>query len=628
MAIFRTNGTTGIGSQPVSNASADLDGDGHLDLLFTNYASDNVSVLFGDGAGGFTAGTPVPATNGPREIWVGDLNGDGHIDFAATNLSGNIVTIALNDGSGAFTPSTFAVGVGPRGLALGDVDGDGDLDLVSANYSADTLTVGLNNGTGGFTEAATSPLTTGGSRPVEVTMADFNGDGDLDIATTNNSSNTVGVLLGHGDGSFDAAVTYAVGSSPRPVTAYDIDGDGDIDLAVANFNAASVSILTNDGTGVFAVSQTVTTGNNPYDVKFADLDGDGDADMVVNNSGGSSVSVFLANGSGNFTAGTGAPFSVGISPGGLTLGDFDEDGDADIATTNFGSNSTTILLNTMATYSVTAASATEGTAPGSAGELVFTVTRNADSEAEDVTFALTGSATAGTDYTAPVGTTISFVAGQTTAEVRIALLVDGTAEANETVILTLTGTNGAGTPSVLSGHATATATDDDPPTILRGTSGTDVLRGTENAEVFYGHSGNDIVRAFGGDDQIVGGLGNDRLFGGAGADVFVFNRVRESAADSGAKSGDVIMDFVQGTDSIDLSNIDADRTINGSQDFTWRGTGAFTGAGAELMFQQFDRAGTADDRTLVYGDTNHDGRADFTIRLAGLINLQASDFVF
>ncbi|MGO4842895.1 FG-GAP repeat domain-containing protein, partial [Rhizobiaceae sp. 2RAB30] len=86
------------GTSPVSNATADLNGDGHLDLLFTNYSSDNVSVLFGDGQGRFIAATSVPATNGPRQIMVGDLDGDGDIDFLATNYSGNNVTVARNNG--------------------------------------------------------------------------------------------------------------------------------------------------------------------------------------------------------------------------------------------------------------------------------------------------------------------------------------------------------------------------------------------------------------------------------------------------------------------------------------------------------------------------------------------------
>src|SRR4051812_23126263 len=106
MAMFR-NGTgspfpTG-GTNPVSNVTADLDGDGDLDLLLTNYISDNVSVLLNNGAGVFAAAAPVAVTNGPREIVAGDLDGDGDIDFLVANYASNSVSVRLNNGNGTFT---------------------------------------------------------------------------------------------------------------------------------------------------------------------------------------------------------------------------------------------------------------------------------------------------------------------------------------------------------------------------------------------------------------------------------------------------------------------------------------------------------------------------------------------
>ena len=153
-----TNSPFPTGNNPVSVATADLNGDGHLDLLTTNYISDNVSVLFGNGHGGFNAVAPVPVTNGPREIKVGDLDGDGDIDFLATNYSGNNVTVARNNGNGTFTTTSVAVGTVPRGLAVGDLDGDGDLDFVAANYASNTVSVMLNNGSASFTTRPDRPL--------------------------------------------------------------------------------------------------------------------------------------------------------------------------------------------------------------------------------------------------------------------------------------------------------------------------------------------------------------------------------------------------------------------------------------------------------------------------------------
>ncbi|HWL55069.1 MAG TPA: FG-GAP-like repeat-containing protein [Paracoccus sp. (in: a-proteobacteria)] len=462
MSIFRTGTILPTGSSPVDIATADLDGDGDLDLLLTSYISDALTIAFGDGQGGFTLGVPIPVTNGPRSVVTGDLDGDGDIDLLATNLSGGVVTVGLNDGNGSFTTRPVVVGPGARGLGLADLDGDGDLDFVSVSYDSNSLSVMLNNGDGSFVAAAPPVLATGGTRPVQMTIADFNGDGRMDLAVTSNWDDSVSILAGNGDGTFAAPVQFATGFGPRGIVAGDIDGDGNSDLIVANFNGASVSVLRNNGSGGFAAPVNLGTGYNPYDIALGDLDGDGDLDMVVSNSGSSSLSIFLNDGAGGFSSAV-ETVAVGISPGGLSLGDFDRDGDLDIATSNFGSNSSHILLNTMTTYSVAAGSATEGTEAGTGGELVFTITRTSTSEAEDVSFTLGGTAEAGTDYTSPAALVASFAAGQASTTIRIQITPDDLRELDETVTLTLTGTSGEGRISVGSGAATATIMNDDAP---------------------------------------------------------------------------------------------------------------------------------------------------------------------
>ena len=311
MAMFRNNGTFPTGTNPVSNATADLNGDGHLDLLFTNYISDNVSVLLGDGDGGFTAAAPVAVGNGPREIVVGKLDGDADFDFINANYSGNSVTVLLNNGSATFAPATgspVAVGTVPREVAVGDLDGDGDRDFVAGNYQSNNLSVMLNDGSGTFTQAAGSPIAVG-TRPVGVVLGQFDGDDDLDIAVANNSNNSVSILLNNGSAGFAPASgsPVTVGAGPRGLARGDLDGDGDTDLAVANFGANTLSILLNDGSAGFspAGGSPLVTGNNPYNVAIGDLDGDGDLDIAVSNSGSSSVSVFINNGSAGFTTADG-----------------------------------------------------------------------------------------------------------------------------------------------------------------------------------------------------------------------------------------------------------------------------------------------------------------------------------
>ena len=175
---------------------------------------------------------------------------------------------------------------------------------------------------------------------------------------------------------------------------------------------------------------------------------------------------------------------------------------------------------------------------------------------------------------------------------------------------------------------------------LSGTAGNNHLVGTSAAETLRGLAGNDRLSGGAGNDTLIGGLGIDTLHGGAGHDSFVFTTMRDSApgfpgyinnngfnAASGAGYRDIILDFTQGQDRIDLSQIDANLTLAGDQAFIWRGAGAFSGSTADLVYRQFDFAGHAQDKTIIYGDLNHDGRADFQIELTGLFTLTRDDFV-
>jgi len=139
--------------------------------------------------------------------------------------------------------------------------------LARANYIANTVSVMLNSPNGTFSNATGSPIAVG-TRPVAVAVADFNGDHRLDIAVTNNSNNTVSILLNNPNGTFTNGGTPATGAGPRGIAAGDLDGDGDTDLVVDNFSANSLSILLNNGAGVFTASAggPLTTGNNPYAV--------------------------------------------------------------------------------------------------------------------------------------------------------------------------------------------------------------------------------------------------------------------------------------------------------------------------------------------------------------------------
>ncbi|MBD9371757.1 M10 family metallopeptidase C-terminal domain-containing protein [Rhizobium sp. ARZ01] len=172
------------------------------------------------------------------------------------------------------------------------------------------------------------------------------------------------------------------------------------------------------------------------------------------------------------------------------------------------------------------------------------------------------------------------------------------------------------------------------------TYGNDRLTGTSGNDVLDGKAGNDVLKGGAGNDTLIGGTGVDQLTGGAGRDTFVFASVKDSApgysgfvnnggfsALSGGGKRDIVTDFVRGEDRLDVSKIDADLKIASDQAFVWRGKGEFSGKAGELVFRTFDVKGTANDRTIVYGDINRDGRADFQIELAGIINLTKGDFI-
>src|SRR5216117_1455056 len=167
----------------------------------------------------------VSGTN-PISVAVGDFNGDGIQDLVLTNYNccnpfncchpnNYTVAVLLGNGDGSFHAArTFAVGIAPWSVAVGDFNGDGKPDLVVANNGSATVSVLLGNGDGTF-QAAT--LYGVGLNPQSVTVGDFNGDGRLDLAVANAGSNTVSVLLGNGNGTFQPARDFVVGSQPWSV---------------------------------------------------------------------------------------------------------------------------------------------------------------------------------------------------------------------------------------------------------------------------------------------------------------------------------------------------------------------------------------------------------------------------
>jgi hypothetical protein len=156
------------------------------------------------------------------------------------------------------------------------------------------VAISLGNGDGTFTQASGSPISLGQSLSTIVT-ADFNSDGELDLAVTDSGGNAVIIMLGNGDGTFGAPTTIPVGSGPDAIIAADFNNDGKPDLAVANYGDGTITLLLGNGDGTFtrAAGSPYAVGNGPFQIAAADFNGDGKLDLAVANVTDGTVSILL-----------------------------------------------------------------------------------------------------------------------------------------------------------------------------------------------------------------------------------------------------------------------------------------------------------------------------------------------
>ncbi len=294
---FRAGGTYGVGPGPDDIVAADLDGDFDTDLATANAGGASVSVLRNNGNGTFAPAASFAAGDEPVGIVAGDWDGDNHIDLATADEDGGTVSILRNNGAAVFTriASPFA-GSRPHDIASGHFNGDARPDIAVANRDSNDVAVLINQGNGIFAPRVSYPV---GEDARWLLAADFDGDGDDDLLAAVHDARDLARLTCNGNGTFSVGgrVDVFVGRKPDTMVAADFDCDGDTDVAVLNGDPPLVvlTLLLNDGDGSFPAFLNMAPDATAINLAAGDADNDGDPEMMVINSPANHVGVMVNN---------------------------------------------------------------------------------------------------------------------------------------------------------------------------------------------------------------------------------------------------------------------------------------------------------------------------------------------
>lgn len=289
------------GGRPQGLAAGDFDRDGHVDIAVTRQHATCVTIMKGEPDGTLVAGADLPTKDSepgyPRVI---DLNGDGRLDLVVCNYRSSSVSVFYGQPDGTLgNRKDFDTAPFPGAVSFADFDHDGKIDMAVANQDGENngvITILHGRGDGTFDRRQDVPMP--GWRINGVVAADFNGDGQIDLATGEQSDGRIRVRYGAADGSFGPVVYFATSGKTSRVdetSAVDFNGDGRIDLVSANTGTHTIDILFDQPDGSFGDRKTYTLGDGPGQVIACDLNGDGRPDLVAASYGDAGqLAVFLS----------------------------------------------------------------------------------------------------------------------------------------------------------------------------------------------------------------------------------------------------------------------------------------------------------------------------------------------
>ena len=356
-----TQQVVSVGKGPGFITIADVNHDGRPDLLVANADEGTVTVLLGDGKGGFrpAPGSPFPSNPNPNDIAIADMTGNGNLDLVIANHQTPYITVLLGDGRGGFRPSPHSPFVTPshphpHGVAIGDFMGDGKPAVVVDSWGSDQILLMSTDGKGNLILPGKF-FGIDGHSDQGVRAAAFTKSGRLDIVTTGQNINAISLLLGDGKGGFRKAPgsPFPAGAAPWAFTDDDINGDGNPDVIVIPYHRAvrdskqiGVTVLLGDGKGGFTTMRgsplSLDGCDGPDRVATGDITGNGLRDIVVSCALNNRIFFFLAAMDGSFRT---TSRSVPTGWGGTAVGPLDSSGKDSVVVSNNSSQSITILRN-------------------------------------------------------------------------------------------------------------------------------------------------------------------------------------------------------------------------------------------------------------------------------------------